>query len=186
MRMNSHVHALQNGWFCIYARARHEQKIASTLQGEGLEAFCPTRPEARQWRDRVKTLNVPLFPGYLFVRSVTDKREFFKIIDAKGVVRVLGNGWPHISQVPDEQIAAIKFFLRENASLRVIDGLTPGERVRIKSGAFNGVEGVVKQKTDKNARLILTIACLNKSLEVTFDSRLIAFERIQNSNLIIS
>jgi len=92
-------------WYAVYTVVRHEKTVNSSLAGKYIETFLPLREEVSSWKDRRKRVQLPLFPGYLFVNLLLQDR--LSVLNTRGVVRILGiNGNP--VPVPVEQIDAIK------------------------------------------------------------------------------
>ncbi len=134
-------------WYVLYTKSRQEKKVAEQLLEMGYEVFCPCIKKVKQWSDRKKIIEEPLFRSYVFIRTEEHKRE--KSFDAYGVVRYLF--WlqkPAI--VKDEEINAIRDLLGEfdHSEIEVIQ-LEKEDRVRIKSGPMIDKEGIV-QKVDQN------------------------------------
>src|SRR5690606_38931490 len=130
-------------WHVIYTRPKNELKVASRLQKLGLEVYCPTKTEIRQWSDRKKKITIPLFSCYVFVK-VNDKNRS-KVFEVPGVVCFLF--WlGKYAVVKENEVAAIKEWndCDETISLWTED-LTPGDRVYIASGAFKSMEAIVKE-----------------------------------------
>ena len=134
-------------WYVLYTKSNQERKVAEQLSEMGYEVFCPCVKKVKQWSDRKKIIEEPLFKSYVFIRAEQHNRE--KAFDAYGVVRYLF--WlkqPAI--VKDEEIEAIRDFLGEfdQTEIEVIQ-LEREDKVRIKSGPMIDKEGVV-QKVDQN------------------------------------
>ncbi|MCR9063533.1 MAG: UpxY family transcription antiterminator [Cytophagales bacterium] len=134
-------------WYVLYTKSHQEKKVAIQLSEMGYEVFCPCVKKLKQWSDRKKVIEEPLFKSYVFIRTEAHKRE--RAFDAYGVVRYLF--WlqkPAI--VKDEEIAAIRDLLGEfvHSEIEVVQ-LEREDRVRIKSGPMVDKEGVV-QKVDQN------------------------------------
>lgn len=135
-------------WLAIYTKPRNEKKVADRLlTREGIEAYCPVRRVLKQWSDRKKWIDEPLFTSYVFVH--VDAKERTRVLFDPGVVQfVYWLGKPAI--IRDEEIEAIRLFLDEHpsAEARKLE-LAPGTPVSIKAGPMKGREGVVR-RTEKN------------------------------------
>ncbi len=140
-------------WYVLYTKPRMEKKVAEGLTQLQIENYCPMVTEMRQWSDRLKKVETPLFKSYVFVRlKACDRLEVFSI---PGVVRYLfWLGKPAI--VRDKEIDIIKKWLNEEACEEVlVSNFTPGDRIKIKSGAFRNKEGIVHKIGSKRMQLLL-------------------------------
>jgi transcription antitermination factor NusG len=140
-------------WFVIYTKSRSEKKVSIELAERGIEAYCPTIKKVKQWSDRKRVIEQPLFNSYVFVHL--DERERAKVFGVTGFVRYLF--WlqkPAI--VKDEEIEAIRHFLNDfdHASITVVP-LQQREYIRIKSGVLmDRVAEVVSQQGKKITLLL--------------------------------
>ena len=154
-------------WYALHTRSRHERVVAQRLSGGGLETYLPTVREVHRWSDRKKTIEVPLFSCYLFVRcamSSDDRTQVHRIESALGFVGAQGEGLP----IPDEQIECVRTALAEPRPCRSLPFLKVGQRVRVCGGAMDGVEGVfVSENGDQS--LIISIDAIQRSLAVRID-----------------
>ncbi len=140
-------------WYVLYVKSQTEKKTATALERMGIEVYCPTKTEIRQWSDRKKKVKVPLFKSYVFVRLEEGERQ--QVFAVHSVVRYLfWLGKPAI--VRDEELETIKKWLADDlvADLQVRN-YAPGDRVAIKGGVFKGQEAVVDQLGSRKVRLIL-------------------------------
>src|SRR5271157_2291303 len=92
---------LQPHWYAIYTRANHERKVADQLAGRGVDHFLPQYESERRWKDRKVRLQLPLFPGYLFVRLAL--RDRLRVLQVPGVIRLVGFDG-HAVPMPQEEI----------------------------------------------------------------------------------
>lgn len=131
-------------WYALYVRARHEKKVAAQLDDLGIEAFLPLITRMKQWSDRKKKVEEPLFGSYLFVHS--NEKEYLPILNVAGVMRFVS--FEHKAVVvPDSQIIAIKkyvtSFSERMENIQKAD-LKPGQAVRICTGPMKGLTGRLK------------------------------------------
>lgn len=151
------------GWFALYTTARHEKRVAQHLGQRRIEHFLPLYRSQRKWRDGSRvTLDLPLFPGYLFVRI--RKSERVRVLEVPGALTVvMGTGGTPAS-LPDATIQALQSGLeaRKAEPYRL---MVAGNRVRIRSGAFAGMEGVVVRSKNR-CRLVLTLEHIMQSFSV--------------------
>jgi transcription termination/antitermination protein NusG len=156
-------------WYALYTRSHCEQLVCDQLAAKGFQLLLP-RIEA--WSHRAgkrHLIFVPMFPGYLFLRHALDKTSYIEVRKARGLVRILGEGWDRPSVVPDAEIEAIQTVL--NASLPIMPHsyLREGQRVRITQGPLSGVEGVLVQSKPAKGLLILSVDLLQRSVAVEVD-----------------
>src|SRR5437879_3781172 len=135
--------SLRPRWYTAYTRSNHEKRIAEYFAERLIEHFLPVYQTARRWKDRTKLIQAPLFPSYIFVRI--DMRERFPVLNAPGVVRLVGfGGLP--AALPDEQINVLRKGLLQNSNVQPPPYLTEGRKVRVKSGVFEGLEGILVRR----------------------------------------
>lgn len=155
----------QQHWFAAYTCANHERRVASELQARSVEYFLPLYHSVRRWSDRRVEIDLPLFPGYVFVR--TTLRDQLRVLQVPSLVRLVGfNGVP--TAVADEEINVLRSGLREDVHAEPHPFLTIGQRVRIKSGALQGLNGILLRKK-RNLRVILSVALIHRSIAVDVD-----------------
>jgi transcription antitermination factor NusG len=147
-------------WFALYTCANHEARVAENLGVRLIEYFLPLFSSTRRWKDRRVRLQLPLFPGYIFVRIAACNR--IQALQVPGVVRLVGfDGRPAI--LPDEQIDALKRALEAGLFAEPHRYLTVGRQVRIKSGPLQGQEGILVRKKG-SMRVVVSIAQISCSV----------------------
>jgi transcriptional antiterminator NusG len=155
------------GWFALMVKPRFEKSVSALLRSKGLEDFTPMTTSRREWSDRQKTLELPMFPRYVFCRFSFENRV--PVLSTPGVLRVVGFG-PVPCQIPDAEIEALRTAIRAGVPLMDCDYLAVGQRVRVLKGPLTGVEGLfVEWKA--NARVVLSIHLLQRSLCAEVDVR---------------
>jgi transcription antitermination factor NusG len=156
----------QPKWFAVYTSSRHEKRVAQHLSCRQIEYYLPLYKADRKWSDGSRvTLDLPLFPGYLFVRIKRGERV--RVLEVPGTLTVVGGTGREPAPLPDEAIDA----LRVGLHLRRAEPhplLTVGQRARICSGALAGMEGVVLRKKN-SCRVILTLEHIQRSIAVEVD-----------------
>lgn len=148
-------------WFPVYTLPRSEKKTFTTLKAKGFEVYLPLRKTLKQWSDRKKWVEEPLFPSYIFV--YINAAEYDKILHVQGVVRfIYFSGKAAI--VPLKQMNLLKNYLEGHSNPEIaLEALAKGQRVKIISGKFTGMEAeLVSYK--KQQRLILRMEALGQSL----------------------
>ena len=150
-------------WYVIYTRSRNEKKTASILEKSGVEVYCPIIKEVRQWSDRKKTIEVPLFSSYLFVSLAPCEREL--VFEAPGVVRYLF--WldrPAI--VKDHEIKTLKTWLSGEVLSAKVQDLKAGDSLSIQEGPFKGKNGVIEHINSNRIQLVLKELGLKVSIVI--------------------
>ena len=139
-------------WFVIYTKSRNEKKVAELLQKNGVETFCPLVKLKKNWSDRKKIVETPLFNSYVFVNlSEKDRNVVFNV---PGVIRyVFWLNKPAV--VRDCEIESLKAMLSETMDSFSIENYQIGDTIKISEGAFKGVEGVIEKQTNTKLHLIL-------------------------------
>lgn len=140
-------------WFVLYTKPKAEQRSARELEKMGIEVYCPLITEIRQWSDRTKKIQSPLFRSYIFVRLKEPDRNLVFIVPS--VVRYLTwLGKPAV--VKNKEIETIKDWLNDDAYEELqVHSLTPGDQVRIHNGALKGKSGVVQEVGKREVKLVL-------------------------------
>ncbi len=156
-------------WYCIYVKSRHEFKVSERLSKLGIEVFLPAVERLRKWKDRKKLVKFPLFPGYLFVNIEKSYELILRVLKTPGVVCFIKNALGEPEPVPEEQIIPLKKAVENKVEIDPYPYLKEGQRVRIKSGALQGVTGILKSK-EKKHYLILAIDILQRSVSVRIDA----------------
>lgn len=153
-------------WYAIRTKSRHEVVASNYLKINGFEEFLPTYSSRRQWSDRVKVIQRPLFTGYLFCRfRAACARE---VLSAPGVVDIVGfGGEPH--PVPESEIEAVRRLLESGLPASPCPYLREGDRVRLRCGPLKNIEGrLVKIKN--RFQFVLSLHLLQRSVSVEVDA----------------
>lgn len=135
-------------WHALYVRSRFEKKVFASLVEYGLEAYLPLQKTLRQWKDRKKWVNVPLFNSYVFVKA--NPKIYYNCLKINGVVKFVSfNGKPAI--IKNEEIELIKSICNSSYNYQSIElPVEIGQKVKIIRGAFSGYEGEVIKLNGKH------------------------------------
>jgi transcription antitermination factor NusG len=148
-----------NHWFAAYTFPRHEKKVSLFLDQLQVKSFCPVYTTVHYWKQRKAEVQLPLFPGYVFV-NISEK-ERISVLSVPGVVHLVGSkGKP--SPLPADQIEALRTSLRSRAA-SPHPFLSPGQTVRISSGPLSGLEGVVLRRKGQ-MRIVVSLATIGQSI----------------------
>jgi transcription termination/antitermination protein NusG len=149
-------------WYALYTRHQHEKSIAQHLGQLGFDVFLPLYREVHQWKDRRKTVVLPLFPSYVFFAG--DLNRMFEILNLPGVCSLVSTGGK-VSIIPAAELEAVRRAVTSRLAVEPHSYLRCGERVRVHSGPMAGVEGIVTRKKG-SLRLVLPVEILNRSVSV--------------------
>ena len=153
-------------WYAAYTCANHEKRVADQLGMRDVEHFLPLYSSVRRWKDRRVMLDLPLFPGYVFVRMAM--RDRLQVQTVPGVARLVGfDGTP--AALPDEEIGALRASLGDGVRAEPHPYLTAGRRVRMRSGPLAGMEGVLLRRKG-SFRLVISIELIQRSVAVDADA----------------
>jgi transcription antitermination factor NusG len=152
-------------WYAAYTCAQHEKRVAAELGVREVEHFLPLYNSVRRWKDRRVSLELPLFPGYVFVRLALHDR--LRVLQIPSIVRLVGfNGLP--TALPNEEIEILRSGLCESLCAEPHPFLTVGRRVRIVGGPFAGLEGVLKKRKNR-VRVVVALGLIERSVAVDVD-----------------
>ncbi len=151
-----------NRWYAACTSPRHEKRVAGGLAQRGIEHFLPLYHAVHRWKNGVKAqLDLPLFPGYIFVRI--HKQDSIRVLDTPGVLSFVGSRLAS-AQLPDHEIETLRSGLHLR-SAAPFHALAVGEPVRIKSGPLAGLTGVLVRHAS-SFRVVLTVNLISQSVAV--------------------
>jgi transcription antitermination factor NusG len=156
----------ESHWYAVYTCANHEKGVMRQLERRSVESFLPLYESVRRWKDRRMRLQLPLFPGYVFVRLAL--RDRLKVLEIPSVVRLVGfDGHP--TPLPVEEIETIRTCITRRQSLVPNRYVRRGQRVRLLSGPLEGLTGVVVRQKNLT-RFVISLELLMRSVAVEIDS----------------
>jgi transcription antitermination factor NusG len=152
-------------WYAAYTNANHEKRVAIQLKERAVENFLPLYESVRRWKDRRMKLQLPLFPGYVFVRLAL--RDRLQVLQLPGVAKLVGfNGTP--AELPREEMEALRASLADGVRAEPHPFLKIGRRVRVKVGSLAGLEGILIRKKN-GARFVMSLDPIMRSVAVEID-----------------
>jgi transcriptional antiterminator NusG len=157
-----------NNWYAVWTRSNYERVVCDQLSALGFSAFLP---ELGMWSKRqgqMRVLQTPMFPGYLFVRDRMDKHAYISMLNVRGLVRILENGWTKLTPVPDHEVQSIEQVMQSGVPM-FPHALHDGDRVRVTEGPLKGVEGVFVQDKPDSGRLIVSVGLLGRGISMEVD-----------------
>ena len=152
-------------WYAIRVKSNCEKIVAIMLNSKGLEEFLPLYRVRRRWSDRYKTLELPLFPGYLFCRLSLERRQ--AVVTTPGFLHIVGVGRIPVP-VDEQEITAIQSMVRSGLPLTPWPSLAVGQKVCLLAGPLYGLEGVIS-RVGGQRRVFVSITLLNRSVSVEVD-----------------
>jgi transcription antitermination factor NusG len=153
-------------WFALRVRPRHEKVLSSTLHEKGYEVFLPLYRASHRWSDRLKEVELPLFPGYLFCRFALYER--YPIISVPGVLHIVGIGRQPVA-IRDSELESVQRLVNSGRQLLPWPCMYAGQEIVIERGPFKGVEGILLSV--KNVpRLVVSVTLLQRAVSVELDS----------------
>lgn len=154
-------------WYAIQTRPRHEKRVAAELERKGVTTFLPLLTQIHRWSDRRKTVDLPLFSCYVFINIVPLPKAQVSVLRTNGVLSFVGShnqGAP----IPESQIQDIRTLLAKKIPFTSYPFLKVGQRVRIRGGCMDGVEGIlIRQNGDR--RLVVSVDMIERSLSVSLE-----------------
>jgi transcription antitermination factor NusG len=154
-------------WYAIQTRPRHEKSAAAELEQKGIVTFLPLLTQIHRWSDRLKKVDLPLFSCYTFVNIVPSPETRVSVLRTNGVVSFVGShneGTP----IPESQIQDIRTLLANEIPFVAYPFLKVGQRVRIRGGCLDGVEGILIQQNG-DRRLVVSVNMIQRSLAVSLE-----------------
>jgi transcription antitermination factor NusG len=149
-------------WYAAYTRANHEKRVAQQLSARSIEHFLPLYESVRRWKDRRVQLQLPLFPGYVFVRIAL--RDRLQVLEIPSVARLVGfNRTP--TPLPEGEIEALKEGLESGVRAIPHPYLKVGRRVRVIAGPLEGLEGILIRKKN-GLRFVISLNLIQRSILV--------------------
>lgn len=156
-------------WYALWTRSHCERLVWDQLAAAGFDAFLPT---IDVWSRRAgirHRIQVPMFPGYLFLRRAMDKASYIEVRKMRGLVSVLGERWDCLAEVPDREVEAIQTALQARVPVFPHAYLREGQRVRITHGPLAEVEGILVRQSPDKGLLVLSVEMLRRSVAVEVD-----------------
>ena len=152
-------------WYAVYTRCHQERVVKTQLDGRGVENFLPTYEKTSQWKDRKKLIQMPLFPGYLFVKILAMRR--LEVLKAYGVVQIVGNSTGPMP-IPEEQVASVRTFVEVGLKCDPHPYLKIGKKVRITEGPLEGLQGILVRKKNRSL-FVISVEMIQRSVSVELE-----------------
>ncbi len=154
-------------WFAVKTRPRHEKKVVSELEHRGIVNYLPLVHETHRWSDRRKELDLPLFPGYVFVQTAMSPESRLAVVRVNGVLHFVGSR-NQGTAIPEKQIEGIRKLLASDVQAMPYAFVKVGQRVSIRGGALDGLEGIVVGRNGRR-RFVISIEAIERSLAISVE-----------------
>jgi len=151
-------------WYAVHTRSRHEKKVADEVREKGITSFLPLVTRLHRWSDRQKEVQLPLFPGYVFVHTPPHAAARISILRTPGVAGFVGSQGRGTA-IPEQQIDNIRLILDQKVPFEPYPYLELNQRVRIRGGSLDGVEGTLVAK-NADQSLVVSIELIQRSISV--------------------
>ena len=172
-KKGSTVYTTETGktWYAVYTKPRNEKKVYQRLQEKGIETFLPLQKKIKQWSDRKKMVEEPLFRSYIFV--CISPKEYYDVLNTIGIVRYITFEGKAVA-IPPRQIEQVKHLLVQDLEIETVEqNLSPGDKVEVKFGQLMGIVGELVEHAGKK-KLVIRIDHVSHSIMVTLPSDYIA------------
>ena len=154
-----------NKWFAVRVRGQHERAVSNAIRHKGIEQFLPLYQRRRRWSDRVKSVEMPLFPGYVFCNI--DPAVRMPVLTIPGVLHFVGIGRMPMS-ISEAEMAAVQNAVRSGLRIEPLAFLNVGQRVRLEEGPLEGLEGILVE-VRKQYRVVVSLTLLRRSVSVEIE-----------------
>lgn len=149
-------------WYALQTKPRHEKRIAAKLASKGFFCFLPMHAELRQWSDRKQRVELPLFSNYLFTKTDSSRESRGAILRTDGIISFVGSGG-YGTPIPNEQMDAVRAIVRDGIAFTHHPFLNVGQRVRVRGGSLDGIQGILVSKNGDQS-LIISVETIQRSL----------------------
>jgi transcriptional antiterminator NusG len=155
-------------WFTLYVQVNHEKEVTRRLEQKSIGSFLPLIERWSKRRDRRQKVSVPMFPGYVFVRTILDNYTHIHILKTPGALTIVGNSEGPLP-VPQFQIENLQTMLRSRRPFSLNPYLKEGDWVHVMRGPLAGCVGILLRQNPKRGRLVVSVDIIRKSVSVELD-----------------
>ena len=153
-------------WYALRTRSRHEKVVRDRLSGNGFEPFLPLARSVRQWSDRRKSVEIPLFSGYCFAHFALEAR--YSVLQIPGIVNIVGTATPE--PIPPEELNAIKTLVMSERDCDPHTYLAEGAWVEVVRGPLMGLRGQLVRKAGRHC-IVIRVHLIQQAAAVHIDAR---------------
>ncbi len=149
-------------WYAAQTYSCRERIVAKAFESRSICYYLPLLSKQRRWSDRIKTIEVPLFKNYIFVKIAPEEEDFWKVIRTRGITRILGDERGP-TPILNKEIEAVACMLVNRAKIKVFSEFQSGQSVRVKAGPLRGSQGCFVRMKGKD-HLAVNITLLGQSI----------------------
>ncbi len=165
MNTQENMDEVSKRWFALQVRPRYEKTVSMIARNKGFEEFLPIQQSRRRWSDRMKSIELPLFPGYVFCRLDPDFR--LPLLTIPGALQLVGIGKVPVA-IDDVEIAAIRAAAQSGLAVEPWPFMEVGQRVVLEEGPLTGLEGLLVE-VRKQHRIVVSVTLLGRSVAVEIE-----------------
>jgi len=158
-----------DAWFALYVQVNHEKEVTKRLENKEINCFLPLMECWSKRLDRRKKIQVPLFPGYVFIHTVLDNYTNLNILKTPGALSILRNSEGPLP-IPDYQVNNLQTLIGSSQALSQHDYLNEGDWVQVMRGPLAGCIGILSRVDRKKGRLVVGVDIIKKSVSVELDT----------------
>jgi transcription antitermination factor NusG len=158
-------------WYAVHTRSHHERTVSKELLAQSFEVYLPEYRTMSRRKDRRKEIRRPLFPGYVFVHTPLSGGRRIAVLQARGVIRIIGTGY-HPVPVPDHELESVRILLSSAKDAGPCPTAEKGQLVLVMEGPLRGVIGVV-EATQKR-KIVVSIELVGRAVSATLDTNAVA------------
>ncbi|HWE53633.1 MAG TPA: UpxY family transcription antiterminator [Bryobacteraceae bacterium] len=163
------MYSPSRSWYAVHVKTNFEKVAATILEGKGLEIYLPSYRKPKRWSDRVKAVDCPLFPGYVFCRFDVNNR--LPILTTTGVMSIVGAGRVPAT-ISDDELRSVRLIVESGLAATPWPFLRVGQQIVIRKGPLSGMEGILLAQKNKY-RIVISISLLQRSIAAEIDADLV-------------
>jgi transcription antitermination factor NusG len=157
-------------WHALWTHSHCEQAVHDQLARKTFTTFLPKHVVWSRRGGVRRLIQMPMFPGYLFLRHAMDKVSYLEVSRTKGLARVLGERWDDLAVIPDAEIEAVRHVVAAGEEVLPYPYLKEGQRVRMTQGPLAGVEGILIERRPSRGLFVLSVHMLQRSVAIVVDA----------------
>jgi transcription termination/antitermination protein NusG len=161
--------ACMKNWYALYVKSRHEFVASNELMKKDITTFLPAVKRLREWKDRKKWVDFPLFPGYIFIYIQPCPENIISVLKTRGAVNLLSSEPGYPTPVPTDEIHSLQVMIGSGKDIDIYPHLKEGTRVTVKRGPLRGAEGTLERKENQYMFLV-NIELLGRSIGVRMNA----------------
>jgi transcription antitermination factor NusG len=161
---------LENHWYAVYCRHRHERAVSDWLAAKGFTTYVADYQTRVKWGRRLREARKNLLPGYAIVQTKMDSKSYLDILKTPSVAKLVGNPWPRLSWIPDDQIESLQLLLRSREKFQEVPYWRSGQPVEVVAGPLAGLRGSYCSKANRRDFVIVSIDLFQRSVAVEVEA----------------